>query len=120
MTTSKAQGRPPTQENGPAHHTHGRDHEHATTPAVEVEDRRQPETTRVLPSPDSTESLRVAARLVRLVEDQRRELEAAYARGWRECGEAMAYTATDAWNAGYNAAVADRETAGANGEGFSP
>ena len=120
MTTSKAQGRPRTHADGPEHRTHGHDQERVTPPAVEVEVRHQPETIRVSPAPDIVDRIRTATRLVRLVEDQRREVEAAYARGWRDAGEAMAYTATDAWKAGYNAAVADREAPITDGKGGSP
>lgn len=80
--------------------------------------------------PDLTENLARAARLVRLLEDQQRAERVAYEKGWRECGEAMAYAATDAWKAGYDAAVADHPAVSdvteptvrpdANGGGSSP
>lgn len=72
-------------------------------------------TATVPPSPDLTEHLQTAARMIRLLDDQRREVqqaeERAYRRGWSECADACYFAVTDAWEAGYAAAEADMDAA---------
>ncbi|WP_370360044.1 hypothetical protein [Catenulispora sp. MAP12-49] len=51
-------------------------------------------------STDLQENLRAADRLVNIIGAQRDEVERAYQRGWRECGEALAYAIADAFEAG--------------------
>lgn len=58
---------------------------------------------------DLQQNLRAADRLVNILGAQRNEVERAYARGWAECGEALAYIAAEAWEAGYWAREADRQ-----------
>lgn len=57
---------------------------------------------------DLLTNLRAAERLVNVVGAQRDAEERAYTRGWEECGKAMAYILGETWEAGYDAAVADR------------
>lgn len=73
MTTSAAQGRPRTHGDGPEHHTHMTP---ATTDTPLTTDARVPAT------PDVTDLMERTARLVRLVEDQRRAESCAWADGW--------------------------------------
>lgn len=61
------------------------------------------------PTPlDLQEDIRIAQGLVRSLAEQDTEVKLAFARGWRACGEALANECTAAWEAGYDAAVADR------------
>lgn len=53
-------------------------------------------------------NLRIAARLVRSLAEQDEALKQAYERGFNDGGNAMAYTAADAWESGYWAREADR------------
>lgn len=46
------------------------------------------------------ENLRIAQGLVRTVAEQNAAEAFAYAKGWRECGEALVYVAAEAWEAG--------------------
>jgi len=54
------------------------------------------------------ENLRLAQSLVRTIAEQNAAVEAAYRRGWTECGKSLSYVAAEAWEAGYDAAGADR------------
>lgn len=53
-------------------------------------------------------NLRIAARLVRSLAEQDEAVKQAYDRGFTDGGNAMAYTAVEAWEAGYWAREADR------------
>lgn len=54
-------------------------------------------------------NLHAADRLVNVIGAQRDQTKRAYARGWDECGEALAYIVAEAWEAGYWAREADRQ-----------
>jgi hypothetical protein len=57
---------------------------------------------------DLQENIRIAQGLIRSLSEQEAEVQLAYARGWRECGEVLAGDAAAMWEAGYDAAIADR------------
>lgn len=54
------------------------------------------------------QNIRIAEGLVRTLEQQEAAVKQAYARGWIDCGHAMADIAAQEWERGYDAAGADR------------